>query len=270
MLPLPALVSRRWAHPRVDFLEWNWQGERPVSGIFVARIVDLRHQLICGPAMLLAATDPRTLGMFRLVLASVVIYDLHNMWADVCDFYSDEGLIVSDTIELNFNLHSQFDGSCQWTSFLFGSHLGLAVLLFLGVFPQLCCFCIWVLYLSLQARNSFIQCGGDTLLRFALFLGAFTKFDVKPSIMSLLRGPATQDSGASIDCSHSPSVSAAKQSEPSSSAVNSVASGSESTLNKWYAIAYARDPGLVALRLQVRNSFQTTSNALQSDVWCDV
>ena len=220
--------------------------------------------------MLLAATDPRTLGMFRLVLASVVIYDLHNMWADVCDFYSDEGLIVSDTIELNFNLHSQFDGSCQWTSFLFGSHLGLAVLLFLGVFPQLCCFCIWVLYLSLQARNSFIQCGGDTLLRFALFLGAFTKFDVKPSIMSLLRGPATQDSGASIDCSHSPSVSAAKQSEPSSSAVNSVASGSESTLNKWYAIAYARDPGLVALRLQVHNSFQTTLNALQSDVRCDV
>ena len=108
--------------------------------------------------------DVRTLGVFRVLLASVVLWELASNWPDACDFYSDDGLIVSTTLQLWPNLH-QLYGSCAWTTFLYIIHIAMACLLALGVHPNLCCLGCWILYCSLASRNPFVQCGGDALLR---------------------------------------------------------------------------------------------------------
>lgn len=130
---------------------------------------------------LLAITgpDPRSLTLFRVVLALGVLLDLWERFVNLPYFYSEDGLLPRALWEGEYG-----DLPYYWTlhflggsSFLVGAlivfQMALALALLFGFRTRWAAALSWLLLLSLVLRNPLTFYGGDKLAPILLLIGAF-------------------------------------------------------------------------------------------------
>lgn len=118
--------------------------------------------------------DFRSLGLFRRLLALLVLADTVLRWPDIQAFYSDAGIFPSSFITSNFqgswvwSLHL-ISRTEQFQTFLFAITAVLSIAASFGLFPQLSSFLLWALLTSRQVADTYTVNAGDELLRQLLF-----------------------------------------------------------------------------------------------------
>lgn len=142
------------------------------------------RRLVRGDHWLLV--DPRGICVWRRLLGCLVLLDLLGRWPDLEAHYTDQGVLPRALFVdhrgaaapwlQNFRISGQYlwsmlflDGSKEWASGVFAAAAMGAVLLVSGRVPRFASFVVWFFLTSIQARNSLINSGGDTLLRVMLF-----------------------------------------------------------------------------------------------------
>jgi hypothetical protein len=119
------------------------------------------------------ALDVRSLALFRVALALLVLGDLAVRAADLKAFYTDAGIVPRSRLaDGSWSLHA-LDGSEAFQATLFVAHAAAAVALLVGYWTRLATFLTCFLLVSLHARNPHVLQGGDALLRILLFWGLF-------------------------------------------------------------------------------------------------
>ncbi len=142
--------------------------------------------------------DLRSLALFRVCLAGLIILDLlsRSFWLKA--HYTDKGVLPRSALLKTmwdpawFSVH-MFSGAVEGQSFLFILAGLVAVLLLIGWWTQLMTVLSWMLMVSLHARNPAVLQGGDTVFRLLLFWGAFLPLGARWSVDAALSG--TQGSG---------------------------------------------------------------------------
>lgn len=133
--------------------------------------------------------DLRGLAVFRIVLGLVVLMDLVGRWGNAVVHYTDEGVIPRDRLlqylgDWRWSLMI-INGSDEFVRMFFLATAAVAVAVILGYRTRLGVVLLWILVLSIQVRNPYVQNGGDTFLRLLLFwamflpLGAVWSLDVR-------------------------------------------------------------------------------------------
>src|SRR5215211_6204755 len=121
--------------------------------------------------------DLRSLAAFRIVLAGLVLLDLAGRAPDLYAHYTDRGVLPRDILlqeallnrwQFSLNLMS---GELLVQALLFGVAALAALALLVGYRTRLMSIVVWVLLISIQARNPMILNTGDTLLRLLLLWG---------------------------------------------------------------------------------------------------
>lgn len=132
--------------------------------------------------------DLRSLALFRICIALLILADLIRRSEDLTAHYTDAGVMPRRAMKELFN----YTGS--WLSFHFmgGSFLfevtlfvmaGLfAFLLLIGYRSRLFAFLSWLMLISLHDRNIMVLYGGDALLRVMLFWGLFMPLGARFSV----------------------------------------------------------------------------------------
>ncbi len=144
------------------------------------------------------ALDLRSLALFRIGLALVLLADLAGRWPDLAAHYTDDGVLPRSLIAVNVPvcLHA-LGGSATYERVVFLLATAVAGALLLGYRTPLATFLSWLLLLSLHARNPLVLHGGDLLERMLLFWGIFLPLGARYSLDARLAGgPAPE--GASV------------------------------------------------------------------------
>ena len=126
----------------------------------------------------LFGADLRSLATFRIVLAGLVLLDLASRAPDLYAHYTDRGVLPRSILlqealnrwQVSLNLMS---GELYVQALLFGVAALAALALLVGYRTRLMTVIVWVLVLSIQARNPMVLNTGDTLLRMLLFWSIF-------------------------------------------------------------------------------------------------
>lgn len=124
------------------------------------------------------AIDFRSLVVFRIGLALVLLTDLLLRARHLVAHYTDHG-VVPRTYLLNpyrWSLHA-LSGTMAWQVFLFVVAALCAVCFLLNYWPRVAIVISWVLLVSLHNRNGLVLFGGDFLLRLMLFWSMFFPWD---------------------------------------------------------------------------------------------
>ena len=135
----------------------------------------------------LIAIDTRSLAMFRIIIALVVLVDLVVRSSDITFFLTDAGSLPrADLWRLDSNpyawsLHA-LGGSWACQALLFVVHACAAAALAIGWRTRWAAIATWVLCVSLQGRNFQILQGGDVLLRCVLFWAMFLPLGARWSV----------------------------------------------------------------------------------------
>ncbi len=128
--------------------------------------------------------DTRSLAIFRIALALLLLIDLGMRWQYRDAFFSENGVLPlalqGELIEsiagyrgpLSWSLHT-LSGSNAWMYVLFGLTLASYLTLIAGFRTRIASIAAWVLLTSWHVRNPMIMHSGDTLLRIALFWSMF-------------------------------------------------------------------------------------------------
>lgn len=122
--------------------------------------------------------DIRSLSLFRIGLALVLLADLFIRMQDLSVHYSDDGVLsrsvlidqVMDRWNISFHL---MNGEWEVQLFLFILEVISAFALLVGFYTRTAIFLSWIFLISLHSRNPLILQGGDTVLRMLLFWGIF-------------------------------------------------------------------------------------------------
>ncbi len=126
----------------------------------------------------LCAIDIRSLALFRMGLALVILGDLFVRVQDLKAHYTDEGVLPRDVLinqlfdSWQVSLHFM-NGAWQIQLILFILAALFAVALLLGYRTRLATFLSWFFLISLHTRNPQILQGGDIVLRVLLFWALF-------------------------------------------------------------------------------------------------
>lgn len=126
----------------------------------------------------LFSIDTRSLTLFRVGLALLLLADLVTRAPSLEAFYTDLGVMprsfVIDNLQdvWSFSLHLA-SGRLYFQAFLFVCAGLAALLLLVGWKTRLMTFLSWVLLVSLHVRNPEVLSSGDILLRVLLFWGLF-------------------------------------------------------------------------------------------------
>lgn len=126
----------------------------------------------------LCGIDIRSLALFRIGLAVVLLCDLYIRIQDLGAHYSDEGVLprsvlINQVIDpWNLSIHL-VNGSWQVQSLLFVLEGFFAIALLIGFYTRLATVLSWFFLISLHSRNPLILQGGDSVLRLLLFWGMF-------------------------------------------------------------------------------------------------
>lgn len=145
--------------------------------------------------------DLRSLALFRILAALIIIGDLIQRMFDLETFYSDLGLLprsIEITQYMNINhisLHL-ISGNVFVQGVLFLIALVFATLLLVGYKTRLATFITWFLLLSVHNRALILTIGGDELLRMSLFWGMFLPLGACFSIDSNL--PSSKETPKSV------------------------------------------------------------------------
>src|SRR5215216_205767 len=122
--------------------------------------------------------DLRSLALFRIVLALLVLVDLTNRATDFYAHYTDAGILPRTVLleevlsrwAFSVNL---MNGEPLFQAAVFAAAAAAALGMLVGYRTRLVTFIVWVLVLSIQWRNPLILNSGDVLLRMLLFWGMF-------------------------------------------------------------------------------------------------
>jgi len=141
------------------------------------------------------AADLRSLAALRVVLALTVLADLFERATNLRVHYTAEGIlprrILIDQID-----HWQFSLALMndtrfFQALLFAVAAVAALAMLIGYRTRLMTFVVWVLILSIQVRNPFVNSSADDLLRILLFWSMFLPLGTWWSV-DYMRGTATQ------------------------------------------------------------------------------
>lgn len=148
----------------------------------------------------LCGIDGRSLALFRMGLALVILGDLFMRLLDLKAHYTDEGVLPRSTLlediltKWHFSLHVA-NGTWEFELVLFLLAAVFACALLMGYQTRLASIVSWILMISLQLRNPIILQGGDIVLKVLLFwsmflpLGAYWSLD---QFLSKKDPPASQ------------------------------------------------------------------------------
>lgn len=140
--------------------------------------------------------DLRAIGMFRIMLAAVLILDLLiNKWPNLTAFYTEEGVLnstVMDSIIANtpdrgiyrFGLLEFFDSRQSVGLFFIFTILSYLCLL-IGYRTRLTSVLAFAFLWSIHQRNSFVLSGPDELLINLLFIAMFLPLDQRYSFFTV-------------------------------------------------------------------------------------
>lgn len=150
----------------------------------------------------LFALDLRSLGLFRIGIALILLYDLLLRSFELSFFYTDLGATPREVL-----WHSPFpmgivwwisphmvSGSFAWQAFLFILSALFGVALLLGYRTSWAVAISWFLLMGSQARQPMILQGNDVLLRCALFWSIFVPLGARFSLDSLSKNVITYHS----------------------------------------------------------------------------
>jgi len=121
--------------------------------------------------------DRRSLGLFRIALALVLLTDLWIRAQDLTAHYSDFGMLprrelLSHPAAITFSIHF-LSGAWQIQAVLFGLNAVILFCLLMGYRARLAAFLAWLFLISLQARNPQVATAADNLVRILLFWALF-------------------------------------------------------------------------------------------------
>jgi hypothetical protein len=126
----------------------------------------------------LFGADLRSLAVFRISLAVLILIDLLNRSADLTAHYTDLGVLPRSVVTSilpngwRFSIHF-LSGSSHGQAILFLLAALFAVALLIGYHTRLATVVSWALLVSLHVRNPLVLQRGDTLLRMLLFWAMF-------------------------------------------------------------------------------------------------
>jgi hypothetical protein len=135
--------------------------------------------------------DLRSLALFRVSLALLVLTDLVQRAQDLTAHYTDFGILPrAPLIEIYlyswlWSLHV-LNGTTIFQTFLFIFAGAVALALLFGYKTRFATTLTWILLVSLQNRNPLILHGGDVELRLLLFWGIFLPLGAYYSVDSAL------------------------------------------------------------------------------------
>lgn len=139
--------------------------------------------------------DLRSLAIFRVVLALLVLADLANRATDMTAHYSDRGILPRAVVANDPDVLSPYafslnliSGLPQFQALLFGVAALAALAMLAGYRTRLAVFVVWVLLLSIQYRNPLVLASGDILLRLLLFWSLFLPLGAVWSVDRVRRG----------------------------------------------------------------------------------
>lgn len=135
--------------------------------------------------------DLRSLALFRVVLALVIISDLVVRSTDLVAHYTDHGVLPREFFfkynlwywKVSFHL---LTGSAFGQALLFGIAGFFALLLLVGYRTRIVTMVSWVFLISLHVRNPLILNSGDLLLGMLLLLSIFLPLGARYSFDSAL------------------------------------------------------------------------------------
>lgn len=122
--------------------------------------------------------DLRSLALFRIGLALVLLGDLYIRFFDLGAHYTDSGVLPREAVieklldPWAFSLHLA-NGTWQFELILFLIHALCGVALLVGYQTRLATLLCWILTNSLMNRNPSILQGGDDVLKLLLFWSMF-------------------------------------------------------------------------------------------------
>lgn len=134
--------------------------------------------------------DLRSLALFRIAVAVMIIADLISRARDLKAHYSDAGILPrADFLEMTRGWRPSLhlvsgSATLQGVLFLIAGIIALALLI--GYRTRLMTFLSWVMLMSLQARMPILQQGGDHLLLLLLFWGLFLPLGARFSVDAAL------------------------------------------------------------------------------------
>jgi predicted DCC family thiol-disulfide oxidoreductase YuxK len=135
--------------------------------------------------------DVRSLALFRVGLALLILGDLFMRAQDLNAFYTDWGVLPRDTFTRYvadpwiISLHL-LSGKWQVEAVMFATAALFAIMLLLGWRTRFATIATWVMLTSLQNRNPVILQGGDTLLRMMTFWAMFLPLGLVYSVDAAL------------------------------------------------------------------------------------
>ena len=135
--------------------------------------------------------DLRSLALFRIGLAMVIIADLIIRFGDIAPHYSDSGLLPRNTLINEFlkpwywSIHL-VSGDIFVQQLIFFAAIFFALLLLIGYRTRLATIASWVMLLSLHNRNPALLFAGDDTLRALVFWAMFLPLGAVYSIDSAL------------------------------------------------------------------------------------
>jgi predicted DCC family thiol-disulfide oxidoreductase YuxK len=143
--------------------------------------------------------DLRTLALFRVALAAMVIADLVSRARDLTAHYTDAGILPRAALlgplgQWQPSLHLM-SGSATFQGVLFLIAGIAALALLVGYRTRAATILSWLLLISLQARNIPISQGGDVLLAMLLFWSMFLPLGARWSVDAALQTRPERGSG---------------------------------------------------------------------------
>lgn len=126
----------------------------------------------------LCGIDIRSLALFRIGLAIILLVDLFIRLQDISSHYSDDGVLPRSVLLNHFadrwhlSIHLM-GGTWLFQLFLFILEIGFAIALLVGYRTRLATIVSWILIISVQTRNPLVLQGADGVLKMLLFWGMF-------------------------------------------------------------------------------------------------
>src|SRR5829696_1512074 len=120
--------------------------------------------------------DLRSLAVFRVVLALLVLADLANRATDLYQHYTDAGVLprtvlMEEVLSPWASSLNLMNGKPYFQALLFGVAALAAVGMLAGYRTRLATFVVWALLLSLQLRNPLVNGAESPMLHMLLFWG---------------------------------------------------------------------------------------------------
>ena len=145
--------------------------------------------------------DRRSLALFRVALALLVLADLALRSVDLKAFYTDAGVLPrADLLDIgnrwHWSLHAA-SGELWWQAALFLVATVFAAALLVGYRTRLASIATFVLLASLMNRNPLLLQGGDQLLVALAFWAMFLPLGAHRSVDAALR-PALRDAPSHV------------------------------------------------------------------------